>query len=1346
MSRIKNDEINVTLRVTAEQALTQIHKLTAENKGYGEEIKKRKAAIEKLKTAEGNHKEEIKQLKREVADYKTKIADNNNEIARWEKQIHRTYQSSGQLRKTLKELKSQLEATSRTLEPEKFRQLQQEISKTEKALARSKDATGGLTAAFLNLKKAEAAIKGFFTAIGMSLFNQVANGFRSAVQTIVDFERANSQLAAILGTTKEGISGLTDEARRLGATTSYSAAQVTELQIELAKLGFSPKQITDMEAGVMKFAKAVGTDLASAAAFAGASMRIFNISAENSEEMLASLAIGTTKSALDFGYLQSAMSTVGPVANAFGFSIQETIALLGSLANAGFDASTAATATRNILLNLADSSGSLATALGSPVKDLDGLAQGLKKLEEEGVDLAGALELTDKRSVAVFSTFLNNVDSLTELRDSVSGASGAFSAMSDEMGNNVQGALNTLSSTVEGVVLKFYGASGVLKSVVNGLTKLVEWLGKGIDFIDRNATAVKIAAAAFASYKVGVWLASLEIKKNAALLAAHRITMALSAAATNLFSGNIKKATQAFRVFNLALKANPYGLILSALGAVITAITIFFSKTKEAAASTEEVATATDHVAEASKRAGELYGEQRGKIEALVLVAKNETLTLAQRKKAIDELNRIVPGYNAEIDKTTGAYKASDEALNNYLQTLEKEMRFKANQEQLQKLITTAEKFRNQADDASEKLAQAQARHEKYVESLGNNPQKDVLTKLSLQTVEMANGMAEIAKKGADTADAAVKAFSERMEKRINDGSLIPQSTLDNTLTDTITKPTATAADKAFQKIKTDLAAMETELSSAHSAKQLEIDQQKPNLRATDYQKKTAAETIRYYSELIKSYEDFAATIPEEHSALLNDLEQKQTDARKKILAAEEQDRKANVAALQNDYDERLQLFADFYDDEATEVKKRMADNSITQQQGEIELKGIKLRACQAQLDVYQKYLDEVNNATDWSVDEREKKEKDLNKKIKDLNKEKLTLTGQYWEDLRNLTDKEEKKLSPKEQYKQERQALIVKFDAAIAAYKDNADAVKALEKAKYNALKKLDKDYTDNQKKENLKRKAQWAQYASQWVSLASSAVSEAKDFEISASEQKYDQLIAQAQANGQSTVALEEEKEAKTLEIKKKYAVMEFMVQIAKIGLNTAAGVMKTVADLGYPACIPMVALTIATGAVETAIAAAELAKVQSMQPSKSASSSSSKSAAESMPTASRTMTGFADGGYTGPGDRYEVAGVVHRGEYVVPKPIMADPRVIDAVGTIEAIRQHRAGISLAPASANGYANGGWVSPAQSKREEYDQWRKSVNEMIAAIKTPQKNYVTIRDIRRTEKQYDRMKQPFSK
>ena len=147
----------------------------------------------------------------------------------------------------------------------------------------------------------------------MTVSTLVIDAFRNAFNIVVEFEKENSKLAAILGTTREGIKEMTVAARQLGATTSYSAAQVTQLQIELAKLGFSKQQILDMEGAVLKFAKAVDTDLSSAAAFAGAALRIFNKDASEAEDVLATFAIATTKTALDFPKLQASLSTVGPV-------------------------------------------------------------------------------------------------------------------------------------------------------------------------------------------------------------------------------------------------------------------------------------------------------------------------------------------------------------------------------------------------------------------------------------------------------------------------------------------------------------------------------------------------------------------------------------------------------------------------------------------------------------------------------------------------------------------------------------------------------------------------------------------------------------------------------------------------------------------------------------------------------------------------------------------------------------------------------------------------------------------------------------------------------------------------
>lgn len=103
---------------------------------------------------------------------------------------------------------------------------------------------------------------------------------------------------------------------------------------------------------MLEFAIAVGCDLAESAALAGATLRMFGLTSKDTEDALGTLAVATNKSSLNFAYLQTAMSIVGPVDKTFGFSLKDTSALLGTLANAGFDASSAATTTRNILLNL----------------------------------------------------------------------------------------------------------------------------------------------------------------------------------------------------------------------------------------------------------------------------------------------------------------------------------------------------------------------------------------------------------------------------------------------------------------------------------------------------------------------------------------------------------------------------------------------------------------------------------------------------------------------------------------------------------------------------------------------------------------------------------------------------------------------------------------------------------------------------------------------------------------------------------------------------------------------------------------------------------------------------------
>lgn len=321
-------------------------------------------------------------------------------------------------------------------------------------------------------KQMKSSVLGFAAALGIG-----GAGLRNYIETVGNFEASVSKLSAILGTVPGKIKDLTDNAKKLGETTKYTAAEATNLQIELAKLGFSRDEILATTETVLKFAQATDSGLAEAAALAGASLRMFGAEATESERYLSAMAVSTTKSALSFSYLQAALPTVGPVAKAFNFTIEDTLALLGKLADAGFNASSAATATRNILLNLADSGGALAKALGGSVKTLPELVSGLQRLKAQGVDLNTTLELTDKRSVAAFNAFLGSAGSIDTLRESITGVGEDLNRMATTMNDNVKGSLAGLGSAWEAIMIKLSESTNApFKSVIDWLTGVLRSL------------------------------------------------------------------------------------------------------------------------------------------------------------------------------------------------------------------------------------------------------------------------------------------------------------------------------------------------------------------------------------------------------------------------------------------------------------------------------------------------------------------------------------------------------------------------------------------------------------------------------------------------------------------------------------------------------------------------------------------------------------------------------------------------------------------------------------------------------------------------------------------------------
>ena len=475
MARLTKEDLEVNIRVHSSEARKRILDLETGIRDETAQLKRLQTELKSIVKAEGANSAAAKEKRLQIDALTNSINSNKAALDRQLSTLSTSQMTIKELTKRSKELSSVLRVTAP--DTKGWKDLNKELLEVNTRLKQ--------------LKSGQNAVGGVITKIGllgsgiMAAVQTVRSGISGAIRfaskafgMIADFEQANADLATILGKTAEQIKELTESAESLGRTTEYTASDVTMLQTELAKLGFEEPQIMAMQESVLHFATAIGTNLPDAASFAGAALRIFGLQSGQTEDMLSMFAVAANKSALSFEYLNEALSIVGPVAKTFGFSVEDTTALLGALSNAGFDASSAGTATRNILLNLADANGKLAKSLGGPVKTLPELLDGLKKLNAEGIDLATTLELTDKRSVSAFNTFLHGADDTRELRDSLGGVSGELQRIAEERLNTVQGSIKLLESAWEGFILSMSGSKGVVKSVIDFMTGALERLTK----------------------------------------------------------------------------------------------------------------------------------------------------------------------------------------------------------------------------------------------------------------------------------------------------------------------------------------------------------------------------------------------------------------------------------------------------------------------------------------------------------------------------------------------------------------------------------------------------------------------------------------------------------------------------------------------------------------------------------------------------------------------------------------------------------------------------------------------------------------------------------------------------
>lgn len=225
-------------------------------------------------------------------------------------------------------------------------------------------------------------------------------------------------------------------------------------------------------------------------------------------------------------------------------------------------------------------------------------------------------------------------------------------------------------------------------------------------------------------------------------------------------------------------------------------------------------------------------------------------------------------------------------------------------------------------------------------------------------------------------------------------------------------------------------------------------------------------------------------------------------------------------------------------------------------------------------------------------------------------------------------------------------------------------------------------------------------------------------KEAELASLDAQMEKELAMAGDNAEEREAIEAKYEAKKLDIQKKYADVDMGIQIAQTLAAGAMAVMQALAQLGPVAGGIMAGMIAVTTAAQVGVIIAQRNAIKNAAPGSSGGGGT---------TGGQNVVGFSDGGYTGRGGRMEVAGVVHRGEYVVPQPELRDPAVAAMVAGIESKRRRRTASHALP----GFAEGGYTGqPSENPDQSSPILLEILSLLYSIADTPIPAYIALSDL----------------
>lgn len=1099
---------------------------------------------------------------------------------------------------------------------------------------------------------------GIVAAIGA--VTRFVSGIGNSVEAFAAMDHEMTNVQKYTGMTKDQVESLNESFKKMDTRTSRE--ELNKLAQDAGRLGKSSEE------DVLGFVRAADQiNVALDDLGEGATLTLSKLTGIFGDEAIygtetALLKVGSVINELSQNCSASApfiaefTSRLGGVASQAHMNISQVMGFAAVLdtANAGLEASS--TALSQIIVKLYKEPAKFANAAGMDVKKFTELVKTdanaalielLDTMSKSGDMSVLAPMLADmgvkgSEAVKTLTTLAGRIDDVKAQQQAAAEAYAEGTSVTKEaaiQNGDYQAQLVKSKKALHELVVEL-GAklAPVMTTTNNVLVGLGRALMSVVGWVNQHWRLLVSLTAAVVAYNVAVNLAVIKTKALAlwtstitVLQKAWTAVQMLAASAVALLSGNVTRATAAFRVFSGVLKANPIGLLVSVITAAVSGLALLTTKTREQSA-------AQKALNDIKKDAVSKAQEEITKINLLVDAMNDENLSMKERARAANELNRIIPNYNAQLDATTGKYRANASALKDYVTQLVRKYEIEGAKDKLAAIG-------KQRAEASLNLAKANKELENARKGTAKAPDNQFVP---AGAAIDATSRAQIAKESTIT---GIKGRIERINKTIEGldkqvaaisdvyGEGLRKSAVESIVEDTSPEGTGTGTGgggkgKGAGKFDAE------ENWQAEQELRAEIAYKKGELSYKQYTEKIASINDEFYKKIL-SRTDLSE---KERLEYTNEM----LDARRK---AEEDGAKVSAQDEQQRYYEKMARWKQRYIDDEISRETYNAGLELIELDHQTRLTKIykdgteeRKKAEKAIQDLELKSKGGTASANPDDKQASEFKQKYFGNSAEEdaaaYGASMAVLDAVYNDEVAKAAGNKQELLRLEEAYQQAKLSLAKQYNQQIAD-----DQVSAAEEA-YNRMQDF---FNSDGYQKTSQAVGSVMGGLSDIFSGVTSLIQANLQMQTDAIEKRYDKEISLAEGNNYKVKKLEDKRDKEIAKAKnkanKKMFAMQVIQAIAQTAQNAITG-FGTGLQAGFPLGLVLAPALAAMALVSGGIQIAMIKKQQQQAAS----------------------TGYSAGGFTKPGAVNEPAGIVHAGEWVASQRLVNNPKTRPLINALE------------------------------------------------------------------------------